>query len=515
MIPFEDIPIKHKAIFINNLSNAVNVITLVFLSYLMTPFYLKGLGILSYGIWNIIQSIMTYAAMMDLGVQSAVQKYIAEYLEKKNLDEIYKTISSALLYYTLVTALVGITIICLLWNHLAFFNINVDYISVSRTILILMTIDLLVILPGTVWCSVITGAYLFYVVNLIFILFNVFKAIAIYMFIVQGFGIVSMAVINLIGDFFQYGLLFGLVQWKYKLFSLNKLTISWTNLRLILSFGIKTFLIIVSSTVKMRSDALLIGHYFNPAAVPAYIIPANLVYYARQLLLSITQTFLPLFSKLNAGRQDRQIQEIFLLYTRYTCLCIFPVIAILFIFGKPFLEIWVGHEISQNGGIIVSILSLSVLILSLNPLGPLYLIGTAKQEIFITACLVSVFLFLGLGIFLIKPLGIIGIALAFLLAEASQTIIIFKKTKEAVNLSLVGLFRQSLVKPLIILLLITVVFQVLKINYYPRKLWVLSVEIGLGLFATMFFTYFIGLRQEERKIIRQKYKNLIGKYSRV
>ncbi|MFH0788950.1 MAG: oligosaccharide flippase family protein [Pseudomonadota bacterium] len=513
LIPSEDIPIKHKTIFINNLSNAVNVIVMAFLSFLMTPFYLKTLGILLYGIWNIVQSIVTYASMMDLGVQSAVQKYIAEYLEKNNLDEIHKTISSALLFYILVTSLVGITIICLLWNHLTYFNIGADYISVTRTILILMTVDLMIVLPGTVWCGVLTGAYLFYVVNFIFVVFNILKAITIYFFMVQGYGIVSMAVTSLGGDFFQFSLLFGLVQRKYKLFSFKKFTINWTNFRLILSFGIKTFLIIVSSTIKIRSDSLLVGHYLSPAGIPAYVIPANLVYYARQMLLSITQSFLPLFSKLDAGSKDHQIREIILLYSRYTCLCIFPLVAILFIFGEPFLAIWVGQEISQNGGIIVSILSLSVFILSLNPLGPLYLIGTAKQQIIVSAGFVSMFLFLGSGILLIRPLGTLGIALAFLLAEACQTIMIFKKTKELMNLSLIVFFRQSLIKPLIILLLITIVFQVLKINYYPRKFWVLSVEIGLGLSVTILFTYLIGLSQEERKIICRKYKNLIGKYS--
>lgn len=514
MIPQEDQPIKHKTIFINNISNAVNVITLAFLSYLMTPFYLKNLGTLLFGIWNIVQSIVTFASMMDLGVQSAVQKYVAEYLGKKNLDEIYKTVSSALLYYVLTTFFVGIITICFLWNHLAFFNISLDHISVTRTILILMIIDLMIVLPGSVWCSVITGAYLFYVVNIIVVIFNIIKAIAIYFFLVQGFGIISMAVITLSGDFFQFGLLFGLVQWKYELFSLTKIKISWANFRLILTFGIKTFLIILSSTIKLRSDALLIGHFFNPAGVPAYVISANLVYYARQLLLSITQTFIPLFSTLNAGKQDRQIQEIIFLYTRYTCLCIFPVVAILFVYGKPFMRIWLGEEISQNSGTIIAILSLSVFILSLNPLGPLYLIATEKQQVIVTAGFLSMILFVGLGIVFIKIFGTIGIALAFLLAETSQTLLIFRKTKVAVNLSLAEFFRQSLIKPLIVMLIILFVFQIEKMLFYPWRLWVLSIEIGLGLSVTILFTYHLALNHEEKKFIKQKYYNIKSKYSK-
>ena len=370
---------SHRAIFANNLSNVMKLISYLVISFFMTPFYVRILGLTLYGIWAMVISVVGYMTLMDFGMQSAVMKYIAESEGKEDKEGLSEIIISALVFYSLVAIVGGSFLIIFVFKGLPLFKVDPYHLSIVKWVLLIMGIDMLLVFPGTVFQGALTGMQLFYVTNSISIVLNFIKAGMIYLTLTKGHGLIGMALIILPMNLLEYSIFFALVKWRYHLFPIRRSHFSPARLKQMLSFSVKSFLIMISGRMNLSSDSLIIGYFMSAAWVPFYTIPANLINYTRTLLWSLTQSFLPLFSQLEAKGNTEAIRSIYIRYTRYTCLCLFPILVFLLIFGEPFIRIWMGIEFAERGRYVILFLTLSLFFSTINPLGGRLLTGTSRQ----------------------------------------------------------------------------------------------------------------------------------------
>jgi len=70
-------------------------------SFFLGPYILGKLGATSYGIWALIGSLVGYFGLLDLGVRSAVTKFVASYHSAGNHDGASDVKSAALLAFTM------------------------------------------------------------------------------------------------------------------------------------------------------------------------------------------------------------------------------------------------------------------------------------------------------------------------------------------------------------------------------------------------------------------------------
>ena len=493
--------ISHRTIFLNNFSNAMGPITFVVISFFMMPFYLKTLGLALYGIWHMVQSVVNYMSLMDLGMQSAVQKYVAECQGKEDRESLSQVILSALVFYGLIAFVGGVVLIVLVWKGLPLLNVNPEHFSTVQLLLLIMGIDMLLTFPGTVSLGVLTGMQLFYVTNSIRIIFGIITAVAIYLALSNGHGVAAMALISLLGNVIIYLLLFGLVRWRYHLFSIRQTHFTLAKLQEMVSFGGKTFLIIIAGRIKQSSPPLIVGYFLSAAWVPFYTVPANLINYSRALLSSLTQSFLPLFSNLEARKDVESMRSVYIRYSRYTSLCIFPILTLLMIYGEPFLRVWMGSEFAEQGGPIIVLLSLALLIYTINPLGIMLLIGTARQKIIVLTGFASAGVFLGLGILLIKHYSLPGLAAAFLIGELIPVYYVLKRSLSAIRLSLVNYFWKSLASVMLVAFLTSIFVWSIKQIHYPVGYLDLALQLAFGVLFFAAVAYSIVLTREERALL--------------
>lgn len=260
--------INHRHIFLNNFSNALGLISYLIISFFMMPFYLRTLGLTLYGIWQIVQSVVSYMSLMDFGMQSAVQKYVAEYQGKGDRDGLLEVILSALVFYSLIAFVGGAVLIVLVWKGLPLLNVSPEYLSTVQLLLLITGSDMLLAFPGTVSLGILTGMQLFYVTNSISISLGILTATAIYLALSNGYGVTAMALIGLLGNVVTYFVFFALVRWHYHLFSIRQSHFALAKLREMVSFGGKSFLIIMAGRIKLSSPPLIVGYFMSAAWVP-------------------------------------------------------------------------------------------------------------------------------------------------------------------------------------------------------------------------------------------------------
>jgi O-antigen/teichoic acid export membrane protein len=93
---------KNAARFVRNVvSNWGGFLFSAVVSFFLGPYILGKLGTTTYGIWALIGSLVGYFGLLDLGVRSAVTKYISSYHSAGNHEGASDIKSAALLAFTI------------------------------------------------------------------------------------------------------------------------------------------------------------------------------------------------------------------------------------------------------------------------------------------------------------------------------------------------------------------------------------------------------------------------------
>jgi O-antigen/teichoic acid export membrane protein len=177
-------------------------------------------------------------------------------------------------------------------------------------------------------------------------------------------------------------------------------------------------------------------------------------------------------------------------------------------YGKPFLKVWIGPEFAEKGGPIIVLLSLALLVSTINPLGIMLLIGTARQGIIVSTGFASAGVFLGLGVLLIDHYGLPGLAAAVLISELVPFYYVVKRSLSVIKLPLVNYFWKSLTPMMLITILTGSFLWIIKQIHYPLGYFDLVLQLTFGglFFATL--AYGIVLTREERTFINGLLLNL-------
>ena len=502
--------LTHKRIFLNNISNVSKLVVYLAIAFFMTPFYVRTLGLTLYGIWAMIMSVVGYMTLMDLGMQTAVMKYVAEYEGKKDREGLSQVIASALAFYGLIAIVGGSALFVLVWYGLPLFNLDSNYIETVRWVLLIMGLDMFLVFPGTVFQGALTGLQLFYLTNAITICVSMITAGTIYFYLSIGYGLITMALISLTGNIVQYGIFYSLVRWRYRVFKFKSDYFMAAKLKQMISFGAKSFLIMISGRIHIGSDALIVGTFMSAAAVPFYTVPASLINYSRNLLWSMTQSLLPLFSNLEARNDLYRMRSTFLLYTRYTCLCFFPLIALILVYGRPFLNLWMGLEFGDKGGPIINLLALAVGVSAFYPLSGRLLTGTAKQGVMVWTGILSSIVFLGLGCLFIWLFGLSGLAAAFLISSIIPFYFVLRESLAVLDLKVTDYFTKSISMPTCVAAITGVILFGIASLYYPTGYMSLLIQISMGVLLYALLGYMFVLSRNEKNIIAVYVVNLVG-----
>jgi len=131
--------IKNK-ILVNIFSNWANLLVVIIVRFLLTPFLIHNLGDEEYGIWILILSIIGYMQMMNLGINTAIIRYISKYVESKEYKEANEIYNTAFFMFLLLAFLIVCVVMVLAWYLPEFYQFSKT--SLYKIIFIIVGINL-------------------------------------------------------------------------------------------------------------------------------------------------------------------------------------------------------------------------------------------------------------------------------------------------------------------------------------------------------------------------------------
>jgi O-antigen/teichoic acid export membrane protein len=451
---------------------ATNVAVGIFLS----PFILHRLGDAAFGVWVLIFSVTGYYGLFDLGIRSSIVRYVSKYTATGDREKLAHFVNTALFTYTSIGA-VSMVLTALLSSYVEHvFKVPPEMHSQARLLLLMVGASVSVGFPLGVIGGMLEGLQRFYILNWTSIGSTLARAALIVYFLNRGYGLITIALLTVSLPVLS-SILRGFVVFRLCPVPLGLKYVDRASFRHMVNYGGTTLLVMVAARLRFRTDELVLGTMMSTIAVTWFNIGARIVDYSQEFVTSLSQIFVPMASQSEAtGNLDR-VRKIYIAGNRACAFLILPLTAILIVFGKHIIRIWVGARyIPHSYPVLVVMIIPFALMLSQAASGRI-LFGLGKHRILATITVIEGVANLILSIALVPPLGIVGDALGTAI-PLSFTCLWFlpRHLKKQIGVPVGTFLREAYTLPILLTLPLVAALWLANRFFYPRNLVQLAIE---------------------------------------
>jgi O-antigen/teichoic acid export membrane protein len=435
----------------NILANWSGLAVSTLVSFLLAPFILHKLGNAGYGVWMLAISLTGYLGLLELGIRSSVVRYVSKHRAGSDYDNLNQVVNTALVSFGLagLLALAIGTVLGIASSSI--FNIPADLENQATWVIILISATLTFSFGTGVFASTLVGIERFDLLNLSMSVGNLLRAGLVVIILPGQPNLITLGLISLISALVSFLMIIYFAFTREPNLRINLKLANTRTLKSIFNYGIFSFLIIVATRVAYYSDNTVIGIFGTTEMITYFAIGAIGVEFLRRIVNSLTTVLMPIASGLEASGTPESLKRLLTSATKYTFLLVLPASTILLVMGQTLLGVWMGEEYAEKSYVILVVL-LIPLIYSLSQFSTEeILLGTGRHKLFSFVTVAEATTNLGLSIVLIKPLGILGVALG-----TSIPVVLFRIllspifVKRITKSSFLLYLRESLLGPLLI-----------------------------------------------------------------
>lgn len=383
-------------------SMLINILVLFF----MTPFIIDTLGKYGYGVWTIITSLIGYYGLLNLGITSAVSRYVSLNLGEKNLSSLTITFNTAFMTFLLTG--VAAVLVSQTAAPLIASIFKVTSVEEFVTLVKIMGFTVAVTFPASVLISVLIAHELYGMQSLVAILSSVLRAGLTVYFLLTGHGIEGLAYAFLITASAElvvyFFLLFKICPWV----KFSPVTFSGAMLKKLLIFGLPTLVMTVSSLMRTNLDSFVIGSMIGIEQVAVYSVAALIIRQVFSLANSGLGVFTPRFSRMLGEKRDSR--PLFSSSLYFAAVLAFTAGAGIFLFGNQLIYLWLGDGFAEALPVLWVLMFCYVITIMQIP-GYTMLMALNKHKIFAAITFFEGVCNVVLSIWLAPKYGILGVAM--------------------------------------------------------------------------------------------------------
>jgi O-antigen/teichoic acid export membrane protein len=456
-------------------------------AFFLSPILVEGLGNRCFGIWSLVESILAYLMLLDLGVAASVVRYVAKYqasADRANLNRVFNT--SFCIFAAagaLALALVG----GFAYLGLGLFTIPADLRNEARWLLLLLGVNLALGLPLSVFPAILEGLGRYPARTAIRTLSLLVRSGLLLVVIQARGGLMELGVVLTAASLLEY-LVQALVAWLY----LPELRWSptladWATFRLIRGYSLNAFLIMIAGRISFQTDALVIGMFLLPEHITYFVIGARLVEYAKDSLRALTTVLTPAASTLEAQGELAALRHLLVNGSRTILWLVLPVQLGMIFLGKPFLALWMGPSFAEYSYPVLLILAVPLGLLMSQSVAARILYGMGQLSWYVWLALLEAAANLAVSLALIRSYGIVGVALGTALPNIGFSLALAVHVCRVLELSLARYAVRAFLRPLAAAVFLAAFWataiQYLDLDSWP--LWVATGALGTGVYLLL------------------------------
>ncbi len=447
--------------------------------FFLSPFILHHLGDDAFGLWILIFSLTGYYGIFDFGIRSSLIRYVSKFHATGDKEQLARLINSSLFSYSCIglVLLVPTLLGALYVDRL--FHVPPAFLREARILFLIVGTSLALGFPLGISGGILEGLQRFYLLNWTNMVSLTVRAVLIIFALGHGYGLLTVALITVSLPLITSAVRAGIAQrilaipygWKY---------VDRASLRQVAGYGSVTFMIIVATRLRFKTDAVIIGSFLSAAAITHFSIGARLVDYAGEVVSSLAQIFTPMSSQFHATGDYVKLQKIFIAGNRACAFVMFPICVSLVVMGKSVIEAWMGPRYVSSYVILLILLIPSTLYTAQTASNRI-LFGMSQHRSLAIIVLIEGAANVILSVALVRPLGIIGDAIGTAIPLLCTAILFLPRHMcRRLNVPLSKFIQDTYSYPAIFCLPMTVVLVMLQRTFYAHRYPQLLVNLSLG-----------------------------------
>lgn len=483
--------------------NYVTIFLTNIVGLFLTPFILSHIGSSQYGIYITIGAFIGTISVLDLGLNNTIVRFVAKYKAKNNQKGQENFLATTMIIYACISLLI-LLIGFLFYPYIDtyFTKMNAEEISTAKTIFILLIFNVAVSLPGGSFKGICYGYEIFVFPKSTNIIRYLIRTVTVVAVLTLGGKAIALVIIDTVSNitfilieayyvFFKLRVRFKLHEFKFKY------------VKEIFSYSLWIFVFSLVSLFQWKAGHWVLGRIATPEVLTIYGIGIVLGTYYGSFSTAISSVFLPRATKMTVDNvSNEELTSMMIKIGRISFIILMYIFIAFLLFGKQFVELWVGKDIGQEGTFETWLIALLIMFAYTLPLiqGFGNSILEAKNKLSFKATLYLSFLFIGvmIGGFLASKNGALGMILGtvsgWLVAQYIMNIYYHKK----IGLNILRFFKELSHKILITTISILLVSYF--INYIPGSGWLnfgfKSIIYSIIYLSSIYFFGFIKFEKD-------------------
>jgi O-antigen/teichoic acid export membrane protein len=328
----------------------------ILVTLIYTPIMLRTLGQSEYGLYNTVASTISMLSILNLGFNSGYIRYFAKYKKANDTESIWKLNGLFLIIFAIIGAVALVCGFFLSFNLQFVFSdgLTPSEYSLAKTLTIILSINLAISFPMSVFTHIISANEKFVFLKLISVIKTVLNPLVTLPLLLMGFRSVAMVTVTLIFSvltdaIFMYYVLHRL---KYKFVFRNFEKGIFKSLFTYTSF---IAINIIVDQINWNVDKILLGRFRGTEMVAVYSVGYTLYQYYMMFSTSISSVFTPKIHRIVSETSDNQIEqrerlsEIFVKVGRIQFIILGLIASGFLFFGKDFItKYWAGSKYGES-----------------------------------------------------------------------------------------------------------------------------------------------------------------------
>lgn len=345
---------KDRQIKVGSVLSYVQMALNVVVGLLYTPLMIRLLGQSEYGLYNTVASTISMLSILNLGFSSGYIKYFSKYKVQNDQDAIYRLNGLFLVIFTMI-GMIAFACGIYLSNHLDIvFDTGLTQAEMmkARTLMMLLTVNLAVSFPMSVFSNIITAHEQFIYLKLLGMLKTIATPLLTIPLLLLGKGSIAVVVVTLVTAFAVDA-----VNIIYVLCVLHDRFVFRNIERSIFMelFSYTSFIAlnIIVDQINWNIDKFLLGRYRGTVAVAVYSVGATLQTYYQMFSTALAGIFTPsihriVSSEKNVQCRNTKITNLFIRIGRIQYIILGAVCLEMIFFGREFIRYWAGEGYEES-----------------------------------------------------------------------------------------------------------------------------------------------------------------------
>lgn len=350
----------------------LNLIAGNLIALLYTPFMLSCLGKAEYGTYTVVNSIVSYLTIFDLGFSNVIVRYGAQYKAEGNEKKERELYGGFVAVYFLI-GLAVLAIGIFLSQHLGLFQgkFREEELRTAEVLMVMAVVNIAVSFPLGVFRAILTVNEEYFFLKILDFGRTILSPCCIVILLLQGYKAVALMAVTVVLNM--------LVMAAHVIFCFSSLHIRLYFVRFtrsfaaeILSYSLLVAIGMVIDKIYWSTDQVILAAVSGPESTAVYSIGVTFPSYFISFSLAISNVLLPRITMISAGEKkeqekDKELSDMFLKVGRIQFWILALILTGFALWGRQFIvKLWLDESYGEAFAIAMIIMVPSLISLTQN-----------------------------------------------------------------------------------------------------------------------------------------------------